>query len=203
MANRYIISLMAANRVGILAAVTSALDELGGDLQEVSQTVMQGFFTIILAAEFSDERKPQVIVDHIRGICRPFGVEVNLKVPADERLQEEYPAGTEKYFVTVTGTDKPGVLREISSRLARDGIDIIDLYAQRREGEQTFVIIMELAVPPSAEASTLQRELDELGKSLGLTATLQHENIFAATHDPRPVRITPHSRLPKTKPRTA
>ena len=75
LSKRYIISLMAANRVGILAALTTALAELGGDLQEVSQTVMQKFFTIILAAEFPDHRDPRVIVEHIRGVCSPYGVE--------------------------------------------------------------------------------------------------------------------------------
>lgn len=192
MARRYIITLMAANRVGILAAMTSALDELGGDLLEVSQTVMQKYFTIILAARFPDKREPEVIVDHIRGVCQQFGVEVNLKNPDEETLQEEYSVGTEKYFVTVTGRDRPGILREISSRLSREEIDITDLYGHHNEDE-SFVMIMELAVPPSADAVTLQRELDELGRSAGLTATLQHENIFVATHDPRPVRLKPHA----------
>ena len=191
MPRRYIITLMAANRVGILAAMTSALDELGGDLDTVSQTVMQKFFTIILSARFPDSRDPDLIVDHIRGVCRPYGVEVTLKIPDDETLQGEYEAGTEKYFVTVTGTDRPGILRAVSSRLARDEIDITDLYGHRND-DGTFVMIMELAVPPSADAVTLQRELDELGTSVGLTATLQHENIFVATHDPRPVRLKPH-----------
>jgi len=191
MANRYIITLMAANRVGILAAVTSALDELGGDLREVSQTVMQKFFTIILAAEFPESREPEVIVDHIRGVCRPYGVEVNLKDPSQETLQNGYPSGTEKYFVTVTGTDRPGILRSVSSRLAREEIDITDLYGHRND-DGSFVMIMELSVPPSADAVTLERELGEMGRSLGLTATLQHENIFVATHDPRPVRLKPH-----------
>ena len=71
MAKQCIITLTAANRIGILAAVTNAMDELGGDLQEVSQTVVQKFFTLILAAEFPAHRELQVIVDHIRDVGRP------------------------------------------------------------------------------------------------------------------------------------
>ena len=88
MTKRDIITLMAANRVGILAAVTTSLAELGGDIQEVSQTVMQRFFTIIMAAEFPENRDPTVIIEHIRGVCRPFGVEVSLKDPEQELLEE-------------------------------------------------------------------------------------------------------------------
>ncbi|MGH7200016.1 MAG: glycine cleavage system protein R [Planctomycetaceae bacterium] len=183
---RYIITLMAANKVGIVAAVTAALAELGGDVVEVSQTVMQRYFTIILAAEFPKNRSPQEIVEHIREVCRPFGIEVNLKDPEQDELQDA--AAAERHYLTVTGEDKPGTIRQIATRLAREGIDITDLYARRGE-DRSFILIMELAVPPGVDAFALQRDLEEMGQSAGLAAALQHEAIFAATNDPRPVRV--------------
>ena len=189
MPKRYIITLMAANRVGILASVTTALAELGGDLVEVSQTVMQKFFTIIMAAEFPEHRQPQVIIDHLRDVCRPYGVEVNLKDPAQEALQDPPPGGVEKYFLTLTGEDKPGIIRQITSRMAREGIDVTDLYARRSDADRSFVVVMELAVPAGVHALALQQELEQMGSAVGLSASLQHENIFIATSDPRPVRI--------------
>jgi glycine cleavage system transcriptional repressor len=189
MTKRYIITLMAANRVGILAAVTTSLAELGGDIQEVSQTVMQGFFTIIMAAEFPPNRDPSVIVDHIRGICRPFGVEVSLKDPAQETMQPSQTEGIDRYYLTAEGQDKPGMIRQISARLAQDGIDITDVFARRADEGQTFVMVMELAVPTGVDALALQRELEQLGSAVGLSAALQHEDIFSATNDPRPVRV--------------
>lgn len=189
MAKKYIITLMAANRVGILAAITTAMTELGGDLQEVSQTVMQKFFTIIMAAEFPDHRDPEVIVEHIRGFCRPFGIEVSLKDPSSEPGDDAAEGGVDKYFLTAVGEDRPGMIRQISARLAQDGIDITDLYAKRGETDQSFVMIMELAVPVGVNALLLQKELEELGSAVGLSAALQHEDIFVATNDPRPVRV--------------
>jgi glycine cleavage system transcriptional repressor len=185
---------MAANRTGILAAVATALAELGGDIQEVSQTVMQKFFTIILAADFPDHRDPKVIVNHLEGVCRPFGVQVILKDPARETLQDQPAEGVEKYFLTLTGHDTPGIVAQISGRLARERIDITDLYGLRRENDKSFVMILELAIPVGVDAMTLRSELEQLGGSIGLSATLQHENIFAATNDPLPVRISPARR---------
>ena len=190
MSKRYIVTLMAANRVGILAAVTTSLAELGGDIQEVSQTVMQGFFTIIMSAEFPEHRDPSVIIDHIRGVCRPFGVEVSLKDPKLETLQELPTEGIEKYFLTAEGEDKPGMIRQISARLAQEEIDITDVFARRAENGKTFVMVMELAVPGGVDALALQRELEQLGSAVGLSAALQHEDIFSATNDPRPVRLS-------------
>jgi glycine cleavage system transcriptional repressor len=196
MSKRYIITLMAANRVGILAAVTTSLAELGGDIQEVSQTVMQRFFTIIMSAEFPEHRDPSVIVDHIRGVCRPYGVEVSLKDPELETLQELPSEGSEKYFLTAEGEDKPGMIRQISARLAQEGIDITDVFARRSDNGRTFVMVMELAVPGGVDALELQRELEQLGSAVGLSAALQHEDIFTATNDPRPVRLSLRFRKP-------
>jgi glycine cleavage system transcriptional repressor len=189
MTKRYIITLMAANRVGILAAVTTSLAELGGDIQEVSQTVMQRFFTIIMAAEFPENRDPTVIIEHIRGVCRPFGVEVSLKDPEQELLEEPPAEGIDRYYLTAEGQDKPGMVRQISARLAQEGIDITDVFARRADEGHTFVMVMELAVPPGVDALALQRELEQLGSAVGLSAALQHEDIFSATNDPRPVRV--------------
>ena len=189
MAKRYIITLMASNRVGILAALTNALGELGGDLSEVSQTVLQKFFTIILAADFPEHRDPKVIADHIRGLCQPFNIEVTLRDPSVEQLQPDMEPGDERYFLTATGEDQRGIIREISTRLALAGIDITDLYARRNDQEKQFAMVMELDVPTGVDILSLQNELEELGHTGGLTVAVQHENIFAATNDPRPVRV--------------
>lgn len=195
MSKRYVIGLMAANRTGILAAVTTAMAELGGDIQEVSQTVMQKFFTIILAADFPDHRQAEVIVEHLRDACRPFGVEVILKDPDLEPLADVPSDGIEKYFLTLTGHDAPGITARITGRLAREQIDITDLYGITQGPDRSFIMIMELAIPTGVDALALQRELEQLGKPVGLMATLQHENIFAATNDPRPVKISAGKRI--------
>ena len=188
MTKRYIITLMAANRVGILAAVTTSLAELGGDIQEVSQTVMQRFFTIIMAAEFPEGSDRAVIVDHIRGVCRPFGVEVSLKDPDTELLQDLPPEGVERYSPTAEGQDKPGMVRQISAASPdkRGSTSPTSSPAGRRGAE--FVMVMELAVP-GVERWPAAGSWNSSEVAVGLIASLQHEDIFSATNDPRPVAV--------------
>ena len=70
MAKELIITMAAANRAGILAAVTKAMSELGGDLREASQTVVRGFFTMIFSAEFPDTMDQSVVRDHLQDACQ-------------------------------------------------------------------------------------------------------------------------------------
>src|SRR5580704_1461818 len=129
MAKRYIMTVLAANRTGILASLANALDELGGNMRDVSQAVIHKFFAMIMAAEFPEDQDPEVIVDHIRAVCRPFGAEVTLRDPADEMGfdGEAEPTPKERYVLTLAGPDRPGVLRFLAHRLALDGSDLVDL----------------------------------------------------------------------------
>ena len=131
-----------------------------------------------------------MIVDHIRGVCRPFGVEVSLKDPDAELLQDLPPEGVERYFLTAEGQDKPGMVRQISARLAQEGIDITDVFARRADEGQTFVMVMELAVPPGVDAPGAAAGAGTTRDAPSASsASLQHEDIFSATNDPRPVRV--------------
>jgi len=173
MSKRYVLCLTAANRTGILAAVATAVSELGGDIHEINHTTVANFFAIILAADFPEHRDPGVIVGHVEGVCRPFGVAVILKDPDVESTEELPPVKNEPFVLTLTGRDAPGIVARISGCLAREGIDITDLHGVRREGGKSFVLVLNLAVPTHVDGALLQKELEQLGNSLGLSAILR------------------------------
>ena len=189
MAKRYIMTVLAANRTGILAALANALDELGGNMRDVSQVVIHKFFAMMMAAEFPDGQDPEVIVDHIRAVCRPFGAEVTLRDPSVEMGfdGESEPTPKESYVLTIAGPDRPGVLRFLAHRLALDGIDLVDLQGRLEEKDQTFLAAMELSVPPGTDALQLCEELKHEFESDGITVTMQHRRIIAALAHPEPV----------------
>jgi glycine cleavage system transcriptional repressor len=178
---RYVLCLTAANRTGILAAVTRALSELGGDIDEVSQAVVKNFFAIILAADFPDHRDEHVIVGHLEGLCRQFGVNVFLHDPERETESGEALEAGERYILTLTGGDAPGIVATISGRLAREGIDISDLRGARRDDGKSFALLLELAIPARVDLALLQADLERLGSALGLSAHLARAADSAST----------------------
>ena len=190
MSKPYVINVMAANRVGILAALTTALDELGADINDVRQTVMGRFLTIILEAEFPEHRESHVIVDHIRDVCRPFAIEVNLKDATLVQYQQALNETESMYLLTIRGEDRPGTLRRIAGLLAQLAIEIRELRASRQDAGCSFVTVMKLAVPSEVDVLTLQSDLKKLGSTDGLFGTLEWEEIgptefeFLGSRDP-------------------
>jgi glycine cleavage system transcriptional repressor len=173
MSKRYVLCLTAADRPGILAAVATALAELGGDIAEINHAVVTNYFAIILAADFPDERKPQVIVAHLEGVCRPFGVELILKDPDRESHAGAITGKTTKYVLSTCGKDAPGIVARITGCLAREGVDITHLRGTRGNGSRSFELVFELAVPVTVDGAALQNEVGQVAASLGISARLE------------------------------
>jgi glycine cleavage system transcriptional repressor len=185
----YIVTVTAADRVGIVHAVTGAVRDRGGNILELSQTVLRGYFTIILAVEFEAPQDPAQLREAIAERGRRFDLNVAVIEARAEAMQEPQVPGGERYILTVLGTDHPGNIHGISGCLAAHGVNIVDLHA--RADAPRFSMIMEAFLPPDLPPNTIRAELERIGRDLGLEAYVQHENIFLATSEPRPVRVGP------------
>lgn len=176
MLKRYVLCLLGANHTGIMAAVATALSELGGEIHKISQTVTENLFTIVMAADFPEHRDPQVIVGHLEGVCRSFGVQVILKDPLQEALPDDHrPASVERCILTLTGRDAPGIVAKISGRLAREGVDITEFHGERTGGGQSFRMTLEVEVPCGVDAVLLRSDLESLGAPIGMSVTLERK----------------------------
>ncbi|MBI1347897.1 hypothetical protein GC163_16600 [bacterium] len=186
---QYVMTVMATNRVGILAALATALDELGGGFVDVSLAIMRQYFTIIAAVEFPETRDTEVIVDHIRAVCRPFGGDLVLKDPANELLLDdpEVPVLIDNYLLRMSGKDSPGVLRRVSFRMAQEGIDITDLYGERDDAAGVFASCLQLAVPRGIDVVRLHQELNHSLGSQGIAFELYRNDVLQAISQPAPL----------------
>ena len=187
MSKRFVVGLMGANRPGILAAVATALGELGGDIHEARQTCLQKHFMMLLAVDFPDHRGQAVIENHIRGVCGPFGAEVTLRDPEQDPLPDDPDSDAGRYFLTLSGANSPGVFNRVCGRLAGEGIDIADLYGMRQDPTNSFSITLELIIPRSVDLVELQQEINLLGSSIGLSAQFQPEHEIPKPVQPSPV----------------
>lgn len=160
----YVISLAGSNRIGALAAVSQAVAELGGNIGEIRQTVVDKFFAMLLSAEFPTECEAEVITAHIRDFCREFGVQIHIYDPNLESHACSADPASRPYRLVGRGPDEPGMLRRISACLVRHGIDVADVFACRLEHARTFEIRLRLVVPERMSRATLEDGLSQLGE---------------------------------------
>ena len=84
--------------------------------------------------------------------------------------------------VTVTGKDKKGIIAKVSQYLAEKGVNIEDI-SQTILGEYFAMIMIVDMSEAKEELSVLAKECSELGKNIGMSIYMQHEDIFNAMHN--------------------
>lgn len=193
--DEYIITVMAKDRPGIIAAITRAVFKLGGNVTELSQTVMRGYFTIILSAALPPGLEPEEIRRQIEtaepemalSACVRRYDPVPLFVPEEE-------AGT--YFLTIQGRDRPGVVAQVTTYLASQGINVEDLYT-RSAGEE-ITMILQIRPRNRRSAERMRLDLETIGEELKINIHLLHQDILRATSEVgairRLVRLAPEGK---------
>ena len=83
--------------------------------------------------------------------------------------------------VTVTGKDKKGIIAKVSSFLSEKGVNIEDI-SQTILGEYFAMIMIVEMSDTKEEIAVLSQQCAELGKQIGMTIYVQHEDIFNAMH---------------------
>lgn len=178
MAKEYVLTLTAANRIGILAAVSNAIAELSGNMRQIDVSVVRNYFTMILSAEFPDHRDPDVIIDHLRDMGRPYGLSILLNDPLDDGAFDSPAEECESYFLTLTGSNQPGAMRMISSKLMQEGVDIANLHAAQEDDGDRFRMTLEISVPIGIDPTSLTIALEALNHDADITAELHTADDF-------------------------
>jgi ACT domain-containing protein len=83
--------------------------------------------------------------------------------------------------VTVVGKDKTGIISKVSTFLAERNVNILDI-SQTILGEYFAMIMMVDLSGTKAKLADLAEECESMGKNIGMSIHLQHEEIFNAMH---------------------
>lgn len=183
--HQYVLNVMAEDRPGIVAAVTKTVARLGGNIDSCSQTVLHGYFTLIMIVSFAEALDPEKLQQEVAaapGKAGGFGVRVLPFTPPKPAVAE----ASDSFVITAFGPDREGIVQRFSRVLAEKGINIVDLFGDRK-GDQ-FVLLGQLDVPKRWDIAMLQADLEQIGRESGYTVRLQHENVFVATNQLRLTR---------------
>ena len=182
-APRFVISVLLADRVGILCDVTSAVTALGGNIDAITQDVVETVFTLTLSATFTTPLTPAAISARIASnVGSAEAVRVcPLPAPATGGADR----GGDRYVLIVTGQDRPGILKCTTALLAARDINIEDWNVDRRGSHVTYISV--LTVPPGVPIDEVQDALVPPLRAMDMSVCLQHENIFRVTNEIGPV----------------
>ncbi len=85
-----------------------------------------------------------------------------------------------KAIVSVIGKDKKGIIAKVSGLLFEEDVNIEDISQTIMQDYFTMIMLIELK--ESADFAVLNDKLNKLGESIGVSITLQHEDVFNVMH---------------------
>jgi len=83
-------------------------------------------------------------------------------------------------IVSVIGKDQVGIIAKVTTILSENKVNILDI--SQTILQDFFTMMMLVDVTDQQDLEGLQKQLTEIGDSLGLNITLQLEDIFQAMH---------------------
>lgn len=77
--NRAIITVLGSDRPGIVAAVTGALAQREANILDISQTILQGIFTMTMLVELGESADFSELKGTLDGLSQQLGVQITLQ----------------------------------------------------------------------------------------------------------------------------
>ncbi|MGB5987998.1 MAG: ACT domain-containing protein [Desulfobacterales bacterium] len=178
---KVIVIVVGPDRPGIIAAVSGLLYRLEGNLENVSQTILQSVFTGTFIVSLPGKITLAELSQELHKIAAPL----HLKAYVDEFTVPEGGAGepaSDPYVITTRGPDQKGLVARITAILAAYEVNVTDLQAAFKGGDDPDdnIMIYEVDLPRGVDRRIFTEALREKALQLDLQINIQHRRIFEA-----------------------
>ena len=180
----YVLNVVSSDHPGIIAGVSTALYEIDANIDSCSQTVLDGYFTLILIVTLSQPWDADNLARHVQShplLGDAYKIAA-LAVP-EENVAQTNENAADAFVITAFGKDAKGIVHDFCRYLADREINILDFYGQRQKEE--FVLVAQVQIPARHTIAVLQDDLEAIAQERHFTVRLQHNNIFVATNEIR------------------
>ena len=171
---RVAVTAFGPDRPGIVAMLTGVLLGHGANLEDTSMTILQGHFAMMLVADLPPGEGPGPLESTLGREVAGLGLTVVVR-PLEGEGHRPAVEEASNWSVSVYGSDHPGIVHRVTRVLAEADANITDL-TTRVVGEEAlpaYVMLLEVSLPPGADAGRLGAELAVLGDELGVEVHLR------------------------------
>ncbi|MBI9096956.1 MAG: ACT domain-containing protein [Spirochaetaceae bacterium] len=181
MKKQIVISVLSKDRPGIIADVAGVIYELNGDLADMSQSVLNGFFSMSVIAQFDENTSVTHIIEKIEAIDSETALEVIVKETGFDSINHKKEHPSDIYVVTGQGKNRTGLVAAIASFCRSNNIKIIDY--DTKLSNDIYSMILEIDLSKADSAEDIHNKLDVMAEDLGLKIVMQHKNLFETVNE--------------------
>lgn len=159
-----VLTLVGADRKGIVAAVSSALFESGCQLAEASMMRLGGNFAVMLRVAHQEQ------VD-LQQVLLPVCQEMDLHLHLDQDIVPDTQPVDPDVHISVYGADRLGIVAQVTGVLAEAGLNIIDLETAVAGTPDSPIYVISLEGHASQGIEVLQQAIAGLDHNIDISLT--------------------------------
>ena len=162
----FMVTIVGKDQPGLVAKVSLAIYEAGGNLGEASMARLGANFTIMLMTQFDGA------ADGLENILAPIAKTLDLHCHVDLIEGELHRHVEPDVRISVYGADCPGIVAEVTGALAEEGLNILNLETDVGGAEENPVYVMNIDGIASKGIAGLEKALDKLANDKNLETRL-------------------------------
>jgi len=163
-----VMTLIGPDRTGLVESLARVVADHGGNWLESRMCRLGGEFAGILRVEIPAEKK-NVLLDALKKISG-----LNVVVQPGEPVTISTAGRQTK--LELVGSDRPGIVREITSALARANVNVEEFFSEvvsaPMSGETLFKATARLQLPECCDVAALKKDLEKIAADLFVDVSL-------------------------------
>jgi glycine cleavage system transcriptional repressor len=166
----YAVTAIGRDRPGIVAAISSALLDFGGNIEGSQMTMLGGQFAVMLVVSVDDGTPEEELAARLGGVRDELELQALTFTPVEEAAAA-LPRAT--HTLRVQGRDRPGMIATTSAVLAGHGVNIIDLESRLEQAgdEPRSVVLLEIDLS-DCDRDEVEAALREAATAIDLEVSL-------------------------------
>jgi len=158
-----VMTIISPDRTGVVEAVARAVADHGGNWLESRMCRLGGEFAGILRIQLPAENKSALLAS--LQLLQTQGLQIVIR---DDAPVAAAPGKHTK--LEIVGADRPGIVREITSALARAGVNVEEFSSEvssaPMSGETLFKADARLKIPVPCDLVALRKDLERIASDL-------------------------------------
>jgi glycine cleavage system regulatory protein len=159
-----VMTIISPDRTGLVESVARTVAEHGGNWRESRMCRLGGEFAGILRIEIPAEKKSALLAALPK--LQTHGLQIVVRDDAKMPAKISGP----QTALEIIGADRPGIVREITSALARAGVNVEEFSSEissaPMSGENLFKATARLQLPEKCELASLKKDLEKIAADL-------------------------------------
>ena len=156
-------TIISPDRTGLVESIARAVAEHGGNWLESRMCRLGGEFAGILRIEIPAEKKSALLAALQKLQANGLQILVRDDAPVSA-------ASGKQTKLEIVGSDRPGIVRDITSALARAGVNVEEFSSEvvsaPMSGEVLFKATARLQLPERCDLAALKKDLEKIAADL-------------------------------------